>query len=616
MTRPMRWPALSVVAVLSLLSALSGCGDFATGGVDTPDNLCNVDDDCAVGSCVENVCVGPSANGAQVLVEVVDPRLGETGVANAFLAGPFEIDSETEIGLSAPRTVDVNVRVRFGAPDGGGSVPARITFTQESGYVGGPVERISVVAEPEAGDGGDDDPETLLAPGVVYRVDIEPTLQIVDSRFGDGFEDALRTEPAMSAAAVLPPMRIEQFVVPTDVTIPDNGLDLDFTYGNALNAPCTGEVRTGCALLVRGEETLDSGQATPRPQLSVRAVERDTGRIVSSAGITDEEGLTKIRIAADAGPWELRVSDAAEVVSTPTLTFPVDDFEGEVFTVRVPRLSGIRYSFRVIDTDDDPVANVSAELVSMNVSDAYDLPTGSLAARGITETTSDGDDFGRFEAWLLPGEYELTLLPPPGSPLAIQRHQLTLSPDSPPVLDSQTFILRERELLLGEVVSPEGEPFPFADVSVIPDRSLPALVGFPAEAAFARTETETSDVDGTFSIFIDPGQFDLIVRPPRDTGFPWTLVRGLERVEEMESLGALEVARPALLRGSVMDADDAALEGATIRAYALVGPNAPRLRLVGEATADADGRFSLPLAANLGGLTERFDARVAGLVRQ
>ncbi len=105
--------------------------------------------------------------------------------------------------------------------------------------------------------------------------------------------------------------------------------------------------------------------------------------------------------------------------------------------------------------------------------------------------------------------------------------------------------------------------------------------------------------DGTRIAALDPGVYDLVVRSPDASGYPWIVRPRLAIPGQREfDLGTMTATAPVVFTGVVTDPSGAPVPRATIRARALItasDPKKPALGavLVGETRADGAGRYRL-----------------------
>jgi hypothetical protein len=108
--------------------------------------------------------------------------------------------------------------------------------------------------------------------------------------------------------------------------------------------------------------------------------------------------------------------------------------------------------------------------------------------------------------------------------------------------------------------------------------------------------------DGSFQLAVDPGTYDVFVRPKVASGLPWTVLPGLT-VSRNLNLGPVLVPPPSILSLVLRDPAENPVVRAVVRAYAATSPGAPSV-LIGEAQTDEGGAFVLELGGiPVGGAT-------------
>jgi hypothetical protein len=124
---------------------------------------------------------------------------------------------------------------------------------------------------------------------------------------------------------------------------------------------------------------------------------------------------------------------------------------------------------------------------------------------------------------------------------------------------------------------------------------------------YNRSQQATSDASGAFRVPVDLGSYDVIVKPPSGSGYPWLVrhdvgigARGVEFPTVIDMLA------PITLQGSLGyqgDEDDLmdAFADAEVRAFAVLdqGKETARAVPIAKTTADPQGRFRLLLPPSL-----------------
>lgn len=223
--------------------------------------------------------------------------------------------------------------------------------------------------------------------------------------------------------------------------------------------------------------------------------------------------------------------------------------------------------------------------------------------RSVRRTTTD--DEGRFSLPLLPGDYQVFLSPPKEGDInrATTQESTAVIATQPADMpqQGQVYMLSTGSRYPGAARAADGREMRNVAVRAIA-LGLPAVLGpFSAVAAYNRSSEALTDDDGQFVLAVDPGYYDLVARPPITSGFAWAYVKDVLVNSASGSLGPLTFLfqTPVLLAGTLQN-DGVPEPMASIDAYAIVqGVDGKRALLIGQATTDELGRYSLLLPAEI-----------------
>jgi hypothetical protein len=181
---------------------------------------------------------------------------------------------------------------------------------------------------------------------------------------------------------------------------------------------------------------------------------------------------------------------------------------------------------------------------------------------------------GEAEVSLIPGtaagrKYEIAIVPPPGSEYAahcVPEHPVTTVGNvGGQVPYSATFDLFPKPLLAGKVIGSDGKPAGGVNVraTFIQGNTLCANVTSSATASAA------TNIDGTYTLALDPGMYRLDVEPPAGAPWPRQTEDGDKAIAVSSGVTTHDVELPAgeVVIGHVRGADMAALDGATIKIF-------------------------------------------------
>jgi hypothetical protein len=564
---------VSVSARFAWALVLVAACSFDSLEAESIDNSCSSDASCEQGICSGGICVDDSGQSVSVAIEVI--RSGAesqqaTPASWAFAPEDFAGPSARNLALPAVRQVQGSVRWE------GIRVPAAIRFVRKMAGAVEPLTPLPVEVETfrqPIGDGGPEsyDFSAVLVAGESYEVAVLPSNEMVMAP-GDGSTAAIRA---------LPPLYLELEVGEGDY---DEPVRFDVTFPEELLLPCTPTKDVLCTLqaFVIG---IDSEGELPEAGLQVRAVEKETGRVLSSIAETDETGSFAIRINDAAPDYLIRVTssvgqDPFPAVSVdPDIAFAGDPAEKLIY---VPRLARVQFQGSVRDTNEAPVPRATLRFLSTGIFDDNELGLqGSFSA-----TTMTNDD-GSFSLELLPGVYSVTVTPPED----VENAWGTLSAEA---LVAEVVTATEA-LIVPPQVDLRGLVTTFVDEPAV-GATLDARARVHEDAnGLHRSEEAVSNSMGAFAMSMDGGLYDMHVKVPPESGFGWLVEPELIVDPDVgEAVRSYELVPPIPVDGVVTSADGSPVAGALLRAYVLsaTGTEARQVQ-VAEAVSDADGAYRL-----------------------
>ncbi len=574
MTHPNRLP-LSVAlwsscVALSSALALGGCSlDFQEEEIDTG-NTCDETSGCGVdGACVSTQdgaarCAATAADLGQIVLEVRP----SSGAAAYVFFDAINVVGESDKGLlqkldlELPAPVEVSGRMlaKEGTPASckasDGSLVVNVKLTRRAEF--SPfISKFEISGSMDATSDGSSAAFSISVPPGDYDVYLEPQPRV----------DCVTPAPML-----IPNVKVEA------------GQPLEITAEQGAALPLTGVVTVPVATELEGWvlEVVDPtyGAIISQPfllsspsgdELAIDGIEfhKIEGALVR---LRDGEGNLSVH-------WELSKLDLnsdgfVEVDLFDLITKP-ESVEAHVI--------------------DEAGVFISSAAVSIRST----ALTGNANQNANYRVDTRTDAGGFIHVDLVPGDYSVTIVPDaPG--LATYFGTWSVSEEGGSGLG---FILPAQPTVSGSVTRPDGLPMTSASVVMAPAQTSQMeyvaralLDQLPAERQFS---TPTDDVGG-FSLFVDPGELDLSVQMPADTGFPWLVLPSL-KVDAAEQkpvapVGELSVKYPVFLQGSVRDAG-ASVPFAVIRAWVRSGPDSSEGTLVqvGATTTDSEGAYVLPL---------------------
>lgn len=554
---------------------VAACG-FGELPEDHPSNACTSDDACGADRCdLElGLCVSTRTDPIEVVVEVIPAAELSDVPIPSWSTEPQVVDGPLTRSLRQPTYVDLGGTIRWGTT----RVPAELVFTRPLAGRSDARLRVSTFAEPMLLDDEPVDFHARLGTGRVYDLEVRPTA-------------AVREEDQMPWSRVLPPLRVRGVETPmANPEMPTNFVwTIELTYPVGLDQPCAVDRSTGCTLegtvvsLVAELEQSEAG-------LQVQAIEAETGFVVSSTGVTDETGAFRLAVAPEVGRYVLRVTGGTERPLFPTVTVDPALLSGPNVRVRVPSPRRLSYRATVENARGEALQGA---VLTFTSNDVFGVETG---LGGSFRATAETDSSGDVVVELLAGSYDVVVTPAQSTLAVLSVTGLTIQP--PPtggVLQGQLFVAPERARLGGVVRTPRGEPVTGANLEAI---ALGTLLEDDV-SRFNRSTEAPLDDEGRFELRLDRGLYDLYLKPPAESGFPWMVVpnRAIGSVDvALADRFDLEAPRP--LSGEVLTPEGAPLANAEVRVYGRA-PGEERFVEIGRARTDEVGAYHVWMPARL-----------------
>lgn len=572
-----------------LLSALGGCGEKSR----SAPSGCEASG-CPPGStCVDSACLADAPGDYRVAARFV-PDEGDAVAEWSDLELLSEIgDSESPLAPTRrflPFRFSARVTVRGSISRGGDSLPAYLQLRRRSPVDGR--EDALVTRAVEAGESF-----AITLPDVEDLPPVGP----------DGAPAAYElTVRSVDPEDQFPPLRLPLaragLAVRQDLVLPE-----------------TATIR-GVPLRSDGEQRIAN--------LRVVAIDPVSGRQISTVGRTSEVyqdettgqqagGEFRIQVPVDTDAFAIRLSDELNSANgLPTIEFtelslpsllvdPVDGaFIVPLSVLVLPPITGVNLSGTVegltraggrVALGQASLRFWSEDLGAPGVDDVR-----GTFERFVESSNPPPDEPAVYEIGLLPaGTYQVEITPPARDDLADLAigvvEQFVNAPE--PNGDQSGIVLEapSRVAIGGTVVDAEGRPIEGARVELRGggDRADMAAA---REELWVRTATAVTSAEGAFFALVDPGRYDVVVRPLLATRLPWAIRLDLEVTEDMTLPEPIVVAPGRRLSGVVNDQEGAAV-GVTVEVWCLTETDASLV--CGRTTTDAAGRYELFLPAAL-----------------
>lgn len=602
----------ATLALLLGTTLLAGCSVASEdeSGAGTPKNECSEASECGPGGTCSKagVCVAQSGQFATVLFEITAPSSSTEFSGVRFLKTVTDLnpsgDSELNLELDVVSVVSGTVAPTRGSHqnecvldyEGSSTVPVKLTLTPSERLLGLPTQAYTTNAEKV----GSEFSFQLKMPAGEYDVYVEPDQELIAA--------ASSGPPNSVPCSVVPQLFKRVTIAAGSVTLP-----LVSSPPSAINVkvdwpdPGTGDP-TKNAL-----KSLDGW--------SVDVMDPASGRILSAPAVLNKADCQKagddncaiveyapvVGEGTAAGKELIRLRPPESVIA-PTIVLEratLDAFsvgEGVINQLGgVPKPISIVGSF--VETADGKLVAGATSLKFVAKKLGF-LDSGTLFAFERSVEAKDG----AYTVDLLPGEYDVYIVPPPNSGLAQTVRSLEVG-KQPLEQTGKTLSVERASDLAGTAFAPTGAPLSGAPVHAIasPVSIDPLLAAAGAVPLKPQAVNALVGADGSFVLRSDPGTFDLSIRPDSQSGFAWLVRPNVAVAKSLHELGELTLPLPVVYHGDVQVPGEVVVPGALIRAYVYLTEagysadpsEAHSVLQVAEARADANGAFSLLLPAKL-----------------
>jgi len=580
----------NVVGLSLLLALIAGCGttnvvspSACAGQVCGPSEVC----DPGTGLCLDQALASPA-------LEVLPPSGNNQGwVAQEFPRPGVGQEGKINLKLEAAVSIEGGV---YASDDPTKIIPAQVIAWRESKLEGRP----KVQFEASTGGKRDGGKETFVLwvnKGATYSLFVTP-LPPYDADYPPLVVPSLQVtdhlkKPFMldgADRAVLIKGQVTDYIgLPLNIKKP--------LYKNEKNVLLSASVR-------------------------IRAFESD-GLRRSTIGTTDPvTGAFSFKVPAGVATYDIRVESAGvlskvsqdpkdpneEGMPIPTLeckqivlglaTSQGDaQPEQDIGKIQLPSFRfPEKFYFNVKGKDGTPVKGAA---VTFTTEIKPLAANGNFASCSAVYTrTVYSDATGKVEILLLPASittlaYAVTVVSPSDSPFASQWiKELEVGPSGGtlPAIE-----LDRRYELSGQVVRKDtGEP-----VAGVTLQARGVSPGTDTAKVPVTTVSTTTDDEGKYQLFVDPGIHNLDLRPPQDSGLP-SLGRTAIKFEGDVSWYVFKIPTPQVLLGMVRDPGGSPLPLATVQMYELVPeiekPLTNKATLRTSSVTDGAGEFGLLIA--------------------
>jgi len=567
---------------LSALVMIMGCS-FDSAKVVTIENSCADNAGCSQGVCDGNICIDDSAASVALAIEVVRGPTEAQVVTPASWAFPVEPTStSTGRDLQLPATRQVVGTVRWN----GSLVPAKLRFMRRMDDGLASLEPIAIevdtFGDPSTIDGSEgNDFSTVLVAGETYELVVQPSSDMV-------MVPAQEPAPAIRS---LPPLDL---LFPIEEGDPSEPFRIDITYPPGLADDCTVDRDIGCTFRaeINSRDNQDEVDL-PEAGLQVRAVDKQTGRVVSSIAETDAAGRFAIRVSDDASDYLIRITSIAgrapfpAVSVDPDLLFVDNPIEKIIY---IPRLAPLQVSGSVRDKIGRAVPGATVRFLSTKIFGGI-----QLGLEGTFSGSATTNEDGSFGAELLTGFYSITLTPPEdiANNWGVHYDTVVVGEEGTEI---GTLVVPSQIGLSGTVSTFRNEVAPGVTVLA---RARPAA----DPSSVHRSQEVVSDDRGEFAMSVDIGVYDVQVKLPAESGFAWLVEPELQMsLDEGDRRREYRLEPPVAVDGVIRNTDGQTVPNALVRGYVFdESGGGTRPLQVAEAVSGEDGSYRLLISPRLVG---------------
>ncbi len=255
------------------------------------------------------------------------------------------------------------------------------------------------------------------------------------------------------------------------------------------------------------------------------------------------------------------------------------------------------YSALVIDSAGTAVQSAGVVIQSLKL-------TGSVVQNADYRVETRTDTDGNIAVSLVEGTYSVTIIPDlPGEASYFGEWIVVAPPPGDPVPEGKAFKLVVQPTLSGSVSDPFGVAVAGASVNVGPSQTMASTYfvrAFGDPEPLNRQFAGVTLLDGSFDLSVDPGEVDIAVQMPAESGYAWSVLPSFKvdaaKLKPQLDVGEVQLRFPAIVQGYVRD-EGAGLAYAQVRAWKRVESGA--LVQIGSAISDAEGGYVLPLPSGV-----------------
>ncbi|HTU57808.1 MAG TPA: hypothetical protein VMF89_05230, partial [Polyangiales bacterium] len=547
-------------------------------------NTCQVDADCSTQHCESGRCVSDAETTVPVTIVVTPKRMPISGSqVQSIVSDSFELTGGAQdISLRLP--VSVSVRVQYKDKP----LPAQAVFTplDSSNRFTARTTRLSLFGADQ--EGSEPSNKTLLLDGMSYRVLIQPT----DSEIPPHsllFTAKSDAELKVDYADFADKIKEKSFFVHDAARTPFQVRAIAETTG----APIS-------------NTTTFTGSITGLSSIDLLFDDPDAAYKLEFTPVDKQSYSTGV------------AGSCGEDLAQPKLSVPSRLFTPDITTtnrwyVQLPKLhDAVEYSGVIGLCTNQKLAGdlqVSLETSALYLAgNAGEGTEGSFQTAATASWDADSNKF-RFCARVPPGSYTVRVTPSPSLTCEMFAERRLLRPEWSGEPDELS--LRLPATLTANVLTPDRMPMPRATVDAFAVASGEVMSASEdrSVANYNRSRSVATGADGSFTMAVDRGRYDVFIKPPANSNYAWRVLYDVAIASsEAEFATEIVLSEPVVVTGQLKyaggsAADQQSLADADVRAYTLVdvegGGSEMRSVEIGSGTASASGVVTLLLPPSL-----------------
>lgn len=591
----------SRIALIAAFVVLAGCSYHGADQAAMFEmNTCTPQTDCgADAECRDGMCVAKSADMPLTIVLQVTPgRMRDGSEPQPIMLERFLVEGPMTRRFELRMPVPITGFVRNFV--GGDELPiaATVTFTPVGLASGLPLRAVMATTSTSAPNAVETPDFTVqLLPGVEYRMAVQPSdsalppyyqnftfedVQDVFIDYGPNMDAFTRTF-AVSGATEARPLLVRAFDI------------------------ATSELLSSTATVSDGTAVLRFAQQPPPFRVQVQAETSYDGALPAAADVWCDSNTPIFPVFSFAADELVTNADGETEISLPELPERIR-FEG---TIGLCMEAEVQAAIELAEmgqqgTPPAPLDSLPITLHSQTVLGTDGLPLAAVFEATTTATLDDASGELRFCVQVMPGEYDVLATAAASVPCAqFAEHFVISAPEgenaSGPLLE-----LPSAAYLKGTVQTMDLSPLSHAAVDAV---ALGRSEGITLDAddrsvtRYNRSRQTATEADGEFTLPVDLGSYDVVIKPPSGTGFSWQVRHDVAiGKRDMEFPTVIDMLSPLTLNGTLVYSNpNVPLEGAEIAAFAIIDDefDTERAIPIGRATAGAQGEFTLLLPPSI-----------------